>query len=174
MRALSFRRSKKLSISPLDRPHEVCYNIKLLRGISAVGSAPQWHCGGQGFDSLMLHSPQKPNLFLQRVRFFYFEMNRAHAHSHAAACTDFSAKRHANAVARRSRLSEVRMHAANGGAFGFSEHCRALYAVSLTGADRARPARVPVSRNTLSPPRHTANGNAENPKAGILRRIIHI
>lgn len=24
-------------------------------GISAVGSAPQWHCGGQEFESLMLH-----------------------------------------------------------------------------------------------------------------------
>ena len=96
--ALSFLRGKKLSISPLDRPHEVCYNIKLLRGISAVGSAPQWHCGGQGFDSLMLHSPQNPNLFLQKVRIFYFEMNRAHAHSRAAACTDSSAERHANAA----------------------------------------------------------------------------
>ena len=26
-----------------------------VRGISAVGSAPQWHCGGQGFESPMLH-----------------------------------------------------------------------------------------------------------------------
>ena len=26
-----------------------------IRGISAAGSAPQWHCGGQGFESPMLH-----------------------------------------------------------------------------------------------------------------------
>ena len=26
-----------------------------LRGISAVGSAPHWQCGGQGFESPMLH-----------------------------------------------------------------------------------------------------------------------
>ena len=30
--------------------------------------------------------------------FFYLEMNRAHAHSRAAACTDSSAERHANAA----------------------------------------------------------------------------
>ncbi len=29
--------------------------IILVRGISAVGSAPHWQCGGHGFKSRMLH-----------------------------------------------------------------------------------------------------------------------
>src|SRR5207302_5284258 len=28
-------------------------------GRSSVGRAPQWHCGGQGFESPRLHQPQK-------------------------------------------------------------------------------------------------------------------
>ena len=30
-------------------------NISFVRGISAVGSAPHWQCGGHGFKSRMLH-----------------------------------------------------------------------------------------------------------------------
>ena len=33
-----------------------CAIIPFVRGISAAGSAPQWHCGGHRFDSDMLHS----------------------------------------------------------------------------------------------------------------------
>ena len=32
-----------------------CAIIRFVRGISAAGSAPQWHCGGHRFDSDMLH-----------------------------------------------------------------------------------------------------------------------
>lgn len=40
-----------------------------LRGISAVGSAPHWQCGGQGFKSPMLH--QKNRYQFLRCLFFY-------------------------------------------------------------------------------------------------------
>ena len=35
--------------------HRRCAIILFARGISAAGSAPQWHCGGHRFDSDMLH-----------------------------------------------------------------------------------------------------------------------
>ena len=35
-------------------------------GISAVGSAPQWHCGGQEFESLMLHHNLSENAYVFR------------------------------------------------------------------------------------------------------------
>ena len=41
------------------RPH-LCYNTSRSRGISAVGSAPHWQCGGQEFESPMLHQPESP------------------------------------------------------------------------------------------------------------------
>ena len=40
-------------------------------GISAVGSAPQWHCGGQEFESLMLHHQRPirtPSMIIDGVR----------------------------------------------------------------------------------------------------------
>ena len=46
------------NFGPLFTFRRVCAIITSVRGISAVGSAPQWHCGGQGFDSLMLHHQQ--------------------------------------------------------------------------------------------------------------------
>ena len=42
--------SKKCLHSPLIRAI-----LSFVRGISAVGSAPHWQCGGQGFKSPMLH-----------------------------------------------------------------------------------------------------------------------
>ena len=40
----------------IDKPLKSRYNsIVLFRGISAVGSAFEWHSKGQGFDSPMLH-----------------------------------------------------------------------------------------------------------------------
>ena len=37
-----------------------------MRGISAVGSAPHWQCGGQGFESPILHHGrgEQPLLFI--------------------------------------------------------------------------------------------------------------
>ena len=40
-----------------------------LWGISAVGSAPHWQCGGQGFESPMLH--QRKATSLSWLLFFY-------------------------------------------------------------------------------------------------------
>ena len=41
----------------LDKFPEFCYLIIIIKiwGISAVGSASHWQCGGQGFESPMLH-----------------------------------------------------------------------------------------------------------------------
>ena len=36
-------------------PSAPVHNAASIRGISAVGSAPHWQCGGQGFKSPMLH-----------------------------------------------------------------------------------------------------------------------
>src|ERR1019366_212867 len=38
-----------------NRQSEI-YNLKSLRGLSSVGRAPQWHCGGQGFESPRLQN----------------------------------------------------------------------------------------------------------------------
>ena len=41
---------------PSSPPNETAAsNCGGIRGISAVGSAPHWQCGGQGFDSPILH-----------------------------------------------------------------------------------------------------------------------
>src|SRR6266480_50209 len=37
-------------------PQSAIYNRKSFRGRSSVGRAPQWHCGGQGFESPRLQS----------------------------------------------------------------------------------------------------------------------
>ena len=39
----------------IDTSSYAAYNIHCSRGISAVGSAFEWHSKGQGFDSPMLH-----------------------------------------------------------------------------------------------------------------------
>ena len=41
-------------------------------GISAVGSAPHWQCGGHGFESRMLHQKEKPPT--RRFFFLYFSL----------------------------------------------------------------------------------------------------
>ena len=46
---LDFRSNPRYYISRLMG------NTIIVWGISAVGSAPQWHCGGQEFESPMLH-----------------------------------------------------------------------------------------------------------------------
>lgn len=48
------RQTPKTQNSPFTISHS-CDIISRRWGISAVGSAPQWHCGGQEFESLMLH-----------------------------------------------------------------------------------------------------------------------
>ena len=45
----------------------LCYSNPCSRGISAAGSAPHWQCGGQRFESAMLHGPGSlgfPGFFL--------------------------------------------------------------------------------------------------------------
>ena len=42
-----------------DRTLNTSYFHSLTRGISAVGSAQQWQCWGQGFESPMLHHKSK-------------------------------------------------------------------------------------------------------------------
>jgi hypothetical protein len=44
-------------------------------GLSSVGRAPQWHCGGQGFESLRLHHSKK----LASDRPGFFRPFKAHA-----------------------------------------------------------------------------------------------
>ena len=44
-----------VSVKILDNTAKICYNKCTLWGISAVGSASHWQCGGQGFESPMLH-----------------------------------------------------------------------------------------------------------------------
>ena len=39
-------------------------------GISAVGSAPHWQCGGQEFESPMLHQVQQMNVIHLSAVFF--------------------------------------------------------------------------------------------------------
>ena len=58
------QKSEKYLFTNRRTPVIIC---KVARGISAVGSAPQWHCGGQEFDSPMLH--QKSSIF--RAFFFF-------------------------------------------------------------------------------------------------------
>ena len=45
------------------------YNMYRSRGISAVGSAFEWHSKGQGFDSPMLHH-KRTLILIQRLAFF--------------------------------------------------------------------------------------------------------
>ena len=49
-------------IFSLDKSSILWYNIKVIFrwGISAAGSASHWQCGGQGFESPMLHQMKKP------------------------------------------------------------------------------------------------------------------
>ena len=49
-------------------PNVRCGNA--LRGISAVGSAFEWHSKGQGFDSPMLHHKRTP-ILIQRLAFSF-------------------------------------------------------------------------------------------------------
>ena len=44
----------------IDTSSYAAYNIHCSRGISAVGSAFEWHSKGQGFDSPMLHQSKNP------------------------------------------------------------------------------------------------------------------
>ena len=41
---------------PVANPHSPIENRNFVRGLSSVGRAPQWHCGGQGFESPRLQS----------------------------------------------------------------------------------------------------------------------
>ena len=41
--------------------------IILVRGISAVGSAPHWQCGGHGFKSRMLHQKVVTPTFTKKI-----------------------------------------------------------------------------------------------------------
>ena len=53
MQQATLRRFSKLGI---DKKKILWYNIIVIPwGISAVGSASHWQCGGQGFKSPMLH-----------------------------------------------------------------------------------------------------------------------
>ena len=52
------------------QPGRIVVLYRLLRGISAAGSAPHWQCGGQRFESAMLHGPG--GLDFQGFQLFYF------------------------------------------------------------------------------------------------------
>jgi hypothetical protein len=57
-------RHQRVSLSPINvltisvRP----LNFRTGWGRSSVGRAPQWHCGGQGFESPRLHHPRNQQL----------------------------------------------------------------------------------------------------------------
>ena len=46
------------------------HHLRHIRGISAVGSASHWQCGGQGFESPMLH--QLKRLYYEDFRYRHF------------------------------------------------------------------------------------------------------
>ena len=45
----------------LYKPRCLWYITTCSRGISAAGSAPHWQCGGQRFESAMLHIKREPS-----------------------------------------------------------------------------------------------------------------
>ena len=45
------------------------YHLSLMRAFGAVGSAPHWQCGGQGFESPKVHQNEKETT-LAVVSFF--------------------------------------------------------------------------------------------------------
>ena len=68
---------KKISVQGLTKP--IGYAIMdTTRGISAAGSASHWQCGGQGFESPMLHPNRSPETaVIRRFRTFFFVKNGA-------------------------------------------------------------------------------------------------
>jgi hypothetical protein len=75
-------------------------------GRSSVGRAPQWHCGGQGFESPRLHQPRKLSGLPRRSRLRCATARRGAKRSRAtrfSSITPFCLSRR-NALAAREQL----------------------------------------------------------------------
>src|SRR6266480_33791 len=65
---------------PVANRHSAIENRQFLRGLSSVGRAPQWHCGGQGFESPRLQNFGEPAEFAgcKRKSLLKYVLHRNH------------------------------------------------------------------------------------------------